>query len=533
MRLSAWDIECVVKSVVRSAIAASRLLCSDGFLDECRFPGHCVADKYTFALKHEPNLQAKLAAFPYQAEAVQFVSDREYSAIFHEQGLGKTKIAIDVALKWLTDRVIDTVMIFTKKSLIANWERELRQHTHLRAQVLSSNSSHNYYAFTTPGRIVLAHFEVAKKEERRLAAYLRSRKVAVFIDESAKLKNPEADLTQVFFRLSPLFARRVIMTGTPIANRPFDIWAQIYFLDHGKTLGHDFANFRQEMDISKDLADDSIQASAYARRLSEVNESLQRIAVRETKNGGRIQLPEKEFRRIDCTWEPGQHALYMQVRDELRAAIVQDGLLVSDDQDVVLKRLLRLIQIASNPGIIDDSYRVEPGKFHSLCELCTDITRNNEKLIVWTSFNWNAEWLAKKLSKFGAIALHGKMPIERRNQVVNWFMENSQDRILVATPGAAKEGLTLTVANHVVFYDRTYSLDDYLQAQDRIHRVSQTRTCYVYTLLMQDSVDEWIESLIDSKRLAAQLTQGDIDLATYAQRAQYSFGEVLERVLGD
>ncbi len=492
-----------------------------------------MAEKYTFSLKHEPNLQAKLAAFPYQAEAVDFVAERQFSAIFHEQGLGKTKIAIDVALKWLGDRAIDTVIIFTKKSLIANWERELHQHTHLRPQVLSANASRNYYVFTTPCRFILAHFEVAKKEERRLVAYLRSRKVAVFIDESAKLKNPDADLTQVFFRLSALFTRRVIMTGTPVANRPFDIWAQIFFLDRGETLGQDFATFRQSMDLSKELAGDSMEAAKYAKRLADVNAALKSIAVRETKDGGRIQLPEKEFRRIECTWEPAQRALYTQVKHELRAAIVRDGKLVEDDQDVVLKRLLRLIQIAANPGIIDDCYRAEPGKYGTLYDLCTDITRNEEKLIVWTSFNRNAEWLAKKLSPFGSLVLHGQLPMDRRNQVVKWFLENPRDRVLVATPGAAKEGLTLTVANHVVFFDRTYSLDDYLQAQDRIHRVSQTRTCFVYTLVMQDSVDEWIESLIESKKLAAQLTQGDIDAETYAQKAQYSFVEILERVLGD
>ena len=124
------------------------------------------------------------------------------------------------------------------------------------------------------------------------------------------------------------------------------------------------------------------------------------------------------------------------------------------------------------------------------------------------------------------------MSMERRNTVVKWFLENPEDQVLVATPGAAKEGLTLTVANHVIFYDRTYSLDDYLQAQDRIHRVSQTRTCYVYNMLMVDSVDEWVDCLLEEKRLAAQLTQGDIDAKAYAERATLGFYEILQRILG-
>jgi SNF2 family DNA or RNA helicase len=490
-----------------------------------------VASNYTFRLRNEPNLEAKLTAFSYQEEAANFVAERDYSAVFHEQGLGKTKIAIDVALRWLKERSVDTVLIFTKKTLIANWKREFAIHTHVKPQVLSEQSKKNYYVFTTPCRVVVAHFEVARKEERRLRAWLGSRRVAVFLDESAKIKNPDARLTQVFFRLAPLFARRVIMTGTPVANRPFDIWSQIYFLDQGASLGTDYQHFREESDLPKEIAGKPQALAEYAERLQKVNRKIEDISVRETKDGGRITLPTKEFTRIDCRWEPLQYELYCQVRDELRAVVIRDGQLIEEDQETILKRLLRLIQIASNPRLVDSSYTSEPGKFEVLSDLITDITRREEKAIVWTSFTHNVDWLTKALAPFGALKLHGRMDIERRNESVKWFLDNPTDRILVATPGAAKEGLTLTVANNVIFYDRTYSLDDYLQAQDRIHRVSQTRKCFVYNLIMQDSVDEWIDALIEEKRLAAQLTQGDIGSEMYTARSTFSFVETLKRIL--
>jgi len=482
-------------------------------------------------LRHEPRLDAKREAFAYQREAVDFVAARDYSAIFHEQGLGKTKIAIDVLLTWLRRGEVDSIVIFTKKSLVANWQREIAAHTHIAPSVLSDNSRENYYAFTAPTRLLLAHFEVAKKEAERLKIWLRTRRVAAILDESAKIKNPDADVTQAFFALAPLFTKRVVMTGTPVANRPFDIWAQIYFLDQGQALGRDFAEFKRTTDLSADLAHDPIAFAAFGRRLEGVHEALVGMSVRETKGGGRISLPNKEYITCVTTWEPTQHALYNQVKDELRAVVMRDGELVVDDQEVVLKRLLRLVQIASNPILVDESYEGEPGKFEMLLELITDITNQGEKAIVWTSFNANCEWLAKQLGAFGALALHGKLPIERRNAVVRWFLENESDRVLVATPGAAKEGLTLTVANHVIFYDRGYSLDDYLQAQDRIHRVSQTRTCYVRNLIMQDSVDEWIDALLEEKRLAAQLTQGDIDSETYGERATLGFYDILAQIL--
>ncbi|MEO5327563.1 MAG: DEAD/DEAH box helicase [Magnetococcus sp. THC-1_WYH] len=489
--------------------------------------------EFRFRLRSEPVLEPNYKAFPYQEEATEFVAAREFAAIFHEQGLGKTKIAIDLILRWLHRAEVDTVLVFTKKGLVANWEREFSRHSQLKPLVLSEKSNKNYYVFTTPTRLVLSHFEVARKEIRRLKAWLSSRRVGVIMDESAKIKNPNSNITQAFFELRPLFAKRVIMTGTPVANRPYDIWAQVFFLDGGVSLGMDFNLFRRETDLKVEYKEDSKAFEAYQQRLAGIHERIASFSIRETKNSNLVVLPAKEFERIECDWEPSQFELYRQVRDELRAIIIKDGNLVEEDQESILKRLLRLVQIASNPAMIDESYTRDPGKFETLFGLLSDITRQGEKAIVWTNFNDCCEWLAKKLVPFGAHPLNGRMTLERRNTVVKWFLDNPEDRVLVATPGVAKEGLTLTVANHVIFYDRTYSLDDYLQAQDRIHRVSQKRKCHVYNMIMVDSVDEWIDSLLEEKKLAAQLAQGDIDAETYARRATLGFYEILKRILGE
>ena len=484
-----------------------------------------------FALRSEPRLIAKHAAFPYQQEAVTFVQSQEACAIFHEQGLGKTKIAIDAILAWLGTKRIDTALVFTKKALVDNWRREFAQHSYLKPSVLTDSGSHNYYVLTAPVRVIVAHYEIAKKEEKRLTAWLKTRKVAVVLDEAVKIKNPDADLTQVFFRLSKLFAKRVVMTGTPSANRPFDVWALAYFLDHGDTLGDDFRTFKRETDIPRDITVTDAAFAAYRSRLAAIQERLARISIRETKDGGRVVLPDKEFVRMECRWEPVQFELYRRVREDLRATLMREGQLVDEEQEVILKRLLRLVQIASNPALLDESYREEPGKFADLYDLVSDICRSGEKAIVFTQFNENSKWLARKLQPFGCLLLNGKMPMDRRTEAVRWFMENPSDRVLVATTGAAKEGLTLTAANHVIFFDRGYSLDEYLQSQDRIHRVSQARKCFVYNLIMRDSIDEWIEALIEQKRLAAQLVQGDITPDTYAERANFSFTDLLNRIL--
>jgi SNF2 family DNA or RNA helicase len=108
----------------------------------------------------EPNLVAKLNAFPYQKEAFEAIKDLDYAAIFHEQGLGKTKIAIDLLLYWLRSTSIDTVLIVTKKQLVQNWMREFKTHTSIKPAVLDTDKSSNYYIFTGPARVVVTNFEL-------------------------------------------------------------------------------------------------------------------------------------------------------------------------------------------------------------------------------------------------------------------------------------------------------------------------------------------------------------------------------------
>ena len=455
----------------------------------------------------------------------------EYSAIFHEQGLGKTKIAIDLALTWVREGIVDSILMVTKKALVENWKSEIQFHSQLRPQVIGQDRKLNFYSFNSPSRIYILHYEACISERGRLLLFQKTRRLAIICDEAQKFKNPDSALAQCMFALAQGFRRRVVMTGTPVANRPYDIWALIFFLDKGRALGTDFESFKSQHDLPRQEDGDAKQVEQFAHLLSDVFEKVRSFSVRTTKQNANLSLPTKEFRAIRTSFEKNQRTLYTKYRDELQAEITQDGDVRVDNADDILKRLLRLVQVASNPVTIDESYAEVPGKMRELERILNEEVRPTEKAIVWTSFTDNADYLRQKLIGRGATVVHGKMSIERRNESINRFKNDAECRILVATPGAAKEGLTLTVANHAIFYDRSFSLDDYLQAQDRIHRISQSRSCYIYNLIMENSVDEWVDVLLGAKHLAAQLTQGDIPRSQYEAVATYEFTEMLRSVL--
>jgi|WetSurMetagenome_2_1015567.scaffolds.fasta_scaffold106456_2 SNF2 family DNA or RNA helicase len=483
-------------------------------------------------LNKEPLIEAKLEAFTYQKNAVEKVKDFDYCAIFHEQGLGKTKIAVDVMLYWLKNKIVDTILIVTKKQLIPNWQRELSFHTFLTAKILTNNRNDNYYIFNGPSRVMITNFETIPIELDRFKLFLKSRSVAIIIDESAKLKNPESALTKTFFELSPLFQKKIIMTGTPVANRPYDIWAQIYFLDLGKSLGTDFYDFKRNTDLSNDLYKNEILKEEFEKNVSSIFNKISGFSVRETKKSGVINLPPKEYYNVTATFEKIQLELYKKVQKEELAIVMQNGTLEIDDSTAIIKRLLRLVQIASNPHLVDESYCQIPGKFSCLNDLVNKIISNNEKCIVWTAFIENVDWLHKQFSEYSPVKIHGKLDMIARDRAVREFINNPDIKILFATPSSSKEGLTLTVANNVIFYDRNFSLDDYLQAQDRIHRISQKKICKIYNIIMENSIDEWVDSLIISKNFAAKLSQGDISIDEYKSVIDYSFSDIVHKILG-
>lgn len=486
----------------------------------------------TLRLTREANLTAKHKGFVYQVAAVDAVKDLEYAAIFHEQGLGKTKIGVDLSLLWLNSKAVDSILIVTKKSLIQNWVDELDIHSYLKPRLLSQDRRKNFYAFNSPARLYLTHYEVLKSEAKRLALFVKTRRLGIILDEAHKIKNPDSTVTKVLFALAPGFTRRIIMTGTPIANRPFDLWAQIYFLDLGSSLGTDFKGFRKALNLSNEFAYDSRKAKLFEKELSAVFGRIQAFSVRETKQTADIQLPNKKIAHVDIELEPRQAELYHSFRKECAAFTLQDGRPIWDDAEEVLKRLLRLVQVASNPRLVDDRYQGTPGKYPMLEQLLDKIIDQGEKAIVWTSFTENVDWLNRELARFGAVRVHGKMSHEERHKSLTAFKTQPDRKVLIATPAAAKEGLTLTVANHAIFYDRSFSLDDYLQAQDRIHRISQSKPCYVSNLIAKDTIDEWVDVLLAAKQLAAKLGQGDITKDQYTAEASYTFGEMIKDVLG-
>jgi len=345
----------------------------------------------------------------------------------------------------------------------------------------------------------------------------------MILDESARIKDPQTKTAQALFELRQYSLKRIIITGTPVANKPFDLWAQFFFLDGGKILGDDFDNFKSKYNE---------KSADYIESLHELKTTITKHSIRRCKNDV-LELPEKRFINVYVDLKGKQLEIYNKLRNELKIEVQDiDGNISIDEAENILKKLLRLTQIASNPSLIDKGYNEIPAKFEKLDNLLKDIASKDEKAIIWTCFVGNITILKNRLREYNPLVIHGGIPIKDRMNFVNIFQESDKNKVMIANPAAAREGLTLTKANNAIYLDRNFNLVDYLQSQDRIHRISQTKECNIYKILARNTIDEYIDRLIDVKRDIAGYVQDDFE---YLETGSYEFlsnRQELLRILG-
>jgi len=454
----------------------------------------------------------KTSSFEHQINAITEISGNHPVALFDEQGLGKSKMVIAGLLEDIKKGFIDCVLIVCKKTLIKTWENEIETHCHLRHMNLTGNLNQRKKYFTFFSHFYIINYESLIQEEAILSELLKIKKFAIVLDESHRIKNPESKTTGSIMRLKKHSKKNIIITGTPVANKPKDLWAQFYFLDNGKLLGKSFKDFKKEFEVEIGMGRNKINGD----NLKRLREKIKNFAIRRTKQLAMPNLLPKKFCEEIIKLKGKQKKMYNSIRKELYLEIKNmDGETIKDNAENILKRLLRLTQVASNPFLIDFEYKETPVKFKVLDKLVKKIIEKGEKVIIWTGFVKNILLLKRRYKKYNALTIFGQMKISDRNKAVNWFQEDSDYKVLIANPSAAKEGLTLTAANHAIYLDRNFKMDDYIQSQDRIHRISQRKQCYIILLIAKNTVDEYIDEILMKKQEIARLIQGDIENITY------------------
>ncbi|MBM3382115.1 MAG: DEAD/DEAH box helicase [Betaproteobacteria bacterium] len=499
-------------------------------------------EKYSFGRK----------PYHHQRTGIEFLLANPAAALLDEMGCGKT-FQIASALGVLFQETdIDRALIVVPMSLLKTWQEELKLSISIPFQVIGGTPAQRAKGLNSSAPIFLVHYEGLRLEEEKLREWMENGRCAMVFDESQRIKNLQAQTTQAALRLRPVAQRCIIATGTPIANRPLDLFSQYQVMDKGETFGKSFPAFKNtfcEMEVQKiNVGRKTIRVEKFigTRNPDELQASILRTSLRRLKNEV-LDLPPVVFKDFIVELKAEQKHVYAQMRDHLKVEIgnMSEKEITANASNLVVK-LLRLSQISSNPLLLSPEYKGSNAKLSELEDLLEDtFSDDTKKVILWSHYVDNVRHLQTLYAeKYGAVAHTGEMTVEERQASVKNFQDNPACRLFIATPQSAKEGLTLLprdgkmVADTMVYLDLSFDSASYVQSQARFHRIGQQAVrCLVIHLIAESTVDEYIRNTVLEKlKTATQVLDAGLGEGTLAEnviesKVQLNKKELLEALL--
>jgi len=439
---------------------------------------------------------------PHQLKAFKKLKSQSFGGIFFEQGLGKTFLAIKLLDCWLEDSSVDAGIIVTRRNLISNWKSEFARFSKTRVFCPQVKGDSVNYSIIPSKNVFLMHYEGFNREIIRLKEFFEAYNICIILDEAHYIKNPLTNNSLGILSISDFAKKRLILTGTPIPNRPYDLWNLCRFLDPSVEKSVSYKTLKRIADIPATRQNLEERLSALESAVISLKKRVALTSVFAFKKSLNIPKKSISFQKIalSASLKKGYDAISSRFKDPLNFT-------GSLKNECILKRYLELIQFCSYPGMKTKGFK---GPFPKDLVVLSEIKkarRTSSSIIIWTAFNETSAYLYSLISSYfpneKVFLVNGQTPLQKRHFNLGSF-KKTPFGILVATIGTCKEGLNLQNASIAVFVDSTYKLDDFLQAQDRIHRLFQKRKCKVIQLLYKNTIEIWIHNLLKTKEHVAK-----------------------------
>jgi SNF2 family DNA or RNA helicase len=457
---------------------------------------------------------------PYQVSGYQWLSylnDVGWGGILaDDMGLGKTIQALTMLQHYNTTYGNLKAIVICPTTLIYNWENEIKKF----APSLTWRIHHGSTRIKDPEELQKSNVIITTYGTLRsdIQAFLKINFDYVVLDESQAIKNPASKVTKAACLLTA--KNRVCMSGTPLQNNTFDIFAQMNFLNPGLLGSMDF--FRNEFANPIDKFGEQDQKE-HLRKL------LYPFILRRTKEQVAKDLPEKTETILFCEMEKEQRKIYEayrnSYRDKIMGVIDQQG--IDKSQLTILQGLMKLRQICDSPAILNEEDKY-PNHSIKLDELAREIAENigEHKALVFSQFLGMLGLIKEKLTELGIAYEYfdGSSTMAERQRAIDNFQEKGISRVFLISLKAGGVGLNLTAADYVYIVDPWWNPAVEQQAIDRTHRIGQTKNIFAYRMICIDTIEDKILQLQERKRaLAKELISDDANFVKALSKADVEY----------
>lgn len=475
----------------------------------------------------------KSQPYKHQEEAFYLSRDMEAFGFLFEMGAGKSKPTVDTAAYLYSAGRIDAVLIVAPNGVHSKWLKEdfplsFPDHIGYQGAIWEAGNKKAEKAcedLLGPGahlRVLCMNVDTFSNKKGRgyelAKRFLQSTECLMAVDESSRIKNPDAKRTENICKLGELAKYRRILSGTYISNSPFDMYGQFMFLDPS-ILGQSYYSFKAQYAeiVPKDdpmitnlmrknnlrfapqiVAKDKVTGQAKYRNLDRLKQIIAPYCMRVTKEEC-LDLPDKVYQNRYFKLPIAHRKLYDQLRDKAKVEFE------SGEKTTVMHKLtlmLRLQQLTSGfipldngdlKHLYDDP--MENPRFAAMMELIEDLEGST---IIWCRFVEELKIIQNLLGPENCYMYYGDTPTADREAAKVGFQAGERKFFLsnVQTGGI---GLNLTRAQNTIFFSNTFSYEDRKQAEDRAHRIGQKNNVNYFDMLADDTCDQGIVRALRNK----------------------------------
>ena len=429
----------------------------------------------------------------YQAYSIKRMIDTPYIGAFLDMGLGKTAITLTVlhSLKYERFCIRKTLVIAPKKVAESTWTKERDKWNHLknlRISIVLGSEKQRLEALSTPADIYI----INRENTKWLVDHYKHNWPfdVVVLDESSSFKNPQAGRFKALKSVRPKIQRLIELTGTPSPKGLIDLWAQIYLLDGGKRLGRTISVYRDIFFVPDKRNRTTIFSYALKDGAEKaIYNSISDICI-SMKAEDYLDLPDLIYDDIPVQLDSKAKKAYDQLEKDMLLE-VDDDLVTANTAASLTGKLLQLC----NGAVYDEDRAVVPVhncKIDALLETIEQL--NGQHAIVYYHFQHDRDRIIEALS-------HSNLTVRVYKDAKD---ENDWNAgridIILAQPSSCGYGLNLQDGgHHIIWFGLTWNLEEYQQANKRLHRQGQQYPVIIHRLITQDGTDEDVIRSLESK----------------------------------
>lgn len=435
----------------------------------------------------------KFDPYPYQQYCIDSIIYNRAVGLFLDMGLGKTVITLTAIhdLRYNRWEVSKPLIIAPKKVAEATWTTEAKKWEHLkmmRVVPVLGTAQQRIRALATPADV----YVVNRENVQWLVEHFKNAWPfdMVVLDESSSFKNSQSKRFKSLKLVRSRIKRIVELTGTPSSNGLEDLWAQIYLLDGGARLGKTLGAYRDKYFVPGRRNRTTIfNYSPKDGSFEMIKQAISDICI-SMKAADYLTLPDMLVNNVPVALDAAAAKAYAQLETELLLQVDEDTI-TAGSAGVLTGKLLQLC----NGAIYNENktaVKVHDCKIDAFLELIEQL--HGQHALVFYNFQHDRDRLVEALAKYDLrVRVYSQAKDEQ-----DW--NNGEIDILLAHPASCGYGLNLQRGgHHAIWFGLTWSLEQYEQANKRLHRQGQEHPVIIHHLIVQGGMDEQVVEALENK----------------------------------